>query len=190
MASQERNLLGLLANEPGYAPNLAAAQNAVAYVREKLTMGADNRVWDKGRALFSNQVMELNECVANVKDPYLDISIPDDPVLPSWIIKAAAKAETAGCGNCREQAAVALVYLFNKKHVRVVDFMRRTDIDHAFVVIGRETGSDLSDYKTWGAKCIVCDPWDEKAFAAADIPKYAYKSSRFSVDSRFRYPTK
>lgn len=190
MASQERNLLGFLAKEPGYAPNLAAAQDAVAYVREKLTMGADNRVWDKTRALFSNRVMELNACVANVKDPYLDISIPDDPVLPSWIIKAAAKAETAGCGNCREQAAVALVYLFNKKHVRVVDFMRRTDIDHAFVVIGRETGSDLSGYETWGPRCVVCDPWDEKAFPAADIPKYAYKPTRFAVESLFPCPAR
>lgn len=184
MASRENNLLRQLQKEPGYAANLAAAQDAIAYVCTKMSLGADNKASGKVRALVSNRVVELNECVSNVKNPLLDISVADDPILPSNFIKA----ETAGCGNCGEQAAVALVYLFNKKYIRVVDFMRRTDIDHDFVVIGRQAGSDISNYTTWGAKCVVCDPWDEKAFAAADIAKYAIKPSRFAVRSQFSWP--
>lgn len=188
MATREKNLLRQLQKEPGYASNLAAAQDAIAYVREKMILGADNKASDKARALFTNRVDELNECVANVKNPWLDISIPDDPTLPSSIVKAAIKAEMAGCGNCGEQAAVALVYLFNKKYIRVVDFMRRTDIDHNFVLIGREIGSDIAHHKTWGSKCVVCDPWDDKAFAAVDILKYTFKPSCFAVLSQFSWP--
>lgn len=190
MANQEKNLLSHLRQEPGYASNLAAAYDAIAYVRAKLPMGADNKTSDKVRALAANRVIELNECVANVKNPWLDISVPEDPMLPSWIVKAAIKAEAAGCGNCGEQSAVALVYLFNKKYIRVVDLMRRTDpqTDHNFIVIGRDAGSDIANHKTWGPKCVVCDPWDDKAFAAADIMKYAYKPYSFAVRSQFSWP--
>lgn len=162
----------------GYAPNLDFAQQAVSYVQNKMLVGAANR----SEVLYSLGLSYI--CVAAQKS--VDFGIAPDPVLPSWIIKAAAKAEAAGCGNCGEQAAIAMVYLFNNLKVVPLDYVERTNADHAFVVIGRKANSEISDYKTWGDSCVVCDPWDYKAFSAIDIPKQAYKGSTFAVKSRCR----
>jgi hypothetical protein len=115
-----------------------------------------------------------------------DVNISDKQSgIPSWLLQAAAKAESAGCGNCGEQAAIAFVHLSQLK-VRPLDYMARTNADHAFVVIGRKEDSDQSNYRTWGSDCVICDPWAGAAFVAEDIPKKAYKGESVEAESLFR----
>ena len=70
---------------------------------------------------------------------------------------------TAGVGNCSEQALVAFNYLEAIDPVRPIDYMifsnRGGGYDHAWVVIGREGGSQLRWLATWGAEAVWCDPW-------------------------------
>ena len=64
--------------------------------------------------------------------------------------------------------------LHDRLHARPLDYMERTNADHAFVVIGRTKGSRIDGYKTWGKEAVVCDPWDNKAFASKEIPNKMY----------------
>jgi len=41
---------------------------------------------------------------------------------------------------------------------------------HVFVVIGRDSKSDASDYTTWGDNAVVCDAWSGETFLANQIP--------------------
>lgn len=92
-----------------------------------------------------------------------------------------------GCGNCGERAAVAFMYLLDALKAKPLDYMARTNADHAFVVIGRKAESKESDFKTWGTDCIVCDPWAGAAFAASEIPRKAYKGTGFIAESLCRW---
>ena len=163
----------------GYGGNLDFAWQGVWYVEGKITVGAANRA----EAFYSLGQSVL--CVMAVRST--DVSITDKQSgIPSWLLQAAAKAESAGCGNCGEQAAIAFVHLSRKLKVRPLDYMHRTNADRAFVVIGRDGKSDESDYRTWGSACVVCDPWADAAFAAVNIPKKAYKGETFEAESIFR----
>lgn len=161
-----------------YGSNIDFAMRALEYVKNKMTIGASNN-----SDVFSTIGTSIL-CVAAQRS--VDFGIANNTGIPSEIIKAAAKAEHVGCGNCGEQAAIAFVYLSEELKVRPLDFMSRTNADHAFVVIGRRADSEESDYKTWGDECIICDPWDSKVYSAAEIPTKAYKAKDFAAESIFR----
>jgi hypothetical protein len=162
----------------GYGANVASARRAVDYVTSKMTVGASNRV----DVLKTGGGSVL--CVFATRQT--DFAVAERNGIPSYILLPAATAEHVGCGNCGEQAALAFVYLVEDLKVKPVEYMGRTNADHAFVVIGRSKDSDVSDYKTWGDQCVVCDPWDKKSFAASQIPKEAYKPESFQAESIFR----
>lgn len=164
----------------GYAVNLERAKQAVEHVRKAMALGASNKVGD---ALRSTGMSIL--CVAAQRS--VEVAITAREGVPAWIVEAAAKSEHVGCGNCGEQAAIAFMYLLDTLKVEPLDYMVRTNADHAFVVVGRKAGSKESDFKTWGGDCIVCDPWAGAAFAASDIPKKAYKGSGFLAESLCRW---
>ena len=164
-----------------HGSNSALAKRALEYVKQKMTIGAGNN-----RDVISTFGASFI-CVAAIRSVDFEIwSSPDIPWEMSEIMKMAAKAEHVGCGNCGEQAALAFVYLSEELKVRPLDFMSRTNADHAFVVIGRRDGSEESDYKTWGDGCVICDPWDSKVYPAAEIPTKAYKAKDFLAESIFR----
>ena len=98
-----------------------------------MTVGASNRVDDIIRSRGKSLV-----CVPAIR--WTEVTIKNDGVLPGWILAWAGKAEAAGCGNCGEQAAVALVYLCHSMKASPLDFMARTTANHAFVVLGRVGG--------------------------------------------------
>lgn len=80
---------------------------------------------------------------------------------------AALWAEQHGCGNCGEQAALAYQWLLEQK-VSPLEYMNLArPKDHAFVVLGRVPGSQISNPSTWGPAAVVCDPWKYKAYPAA-----------------------
>ena len=89
--------------------------------------------------------------------------------LAQWIMEL-HYADNFAClmraGNCGEQAAVAYVYLYHQG-VRPLEYVTLANGGHVFVLIGREAGSSLSDYKAWGDEAVVCDPWDNNAYPVA-----------------------
>ena len=85
-----------------------------------------------------------------------------------------------------EQAAIAFVFLVDRR-VTPIDYMERTNADHAFVVIDRKVGSDVKDISTWGDTAVVCDPWDEKVYAASEIPSKMYGGGTFAPRSVYRH---
>jgi hypothetical protein len=73
-------------------------------------------------------------------------------------------AKRFGCGNCGEQSAVAFMYLMQYR-VSPLDYMAFTNLDHAFVVLGRPKATDDSAVSTWGDLAVVCDPWKNEGIA-------------------------
>jgi len=182
----------------GYGSNLDMARRAKDFAVTQLHKGADNRWSD-----FENSVSNLwNSCIKNQRNSNINtldktglISSSANGIIrrtgiPHWIVSGYIKGSFAGCGNCGEFAAAAYVYLINDLKVRPVDYVERTDIapkTHAFVVIGRVSGSDIRNFSTWGSACVICDPWDEKFYGAAEIPIKAhdYRPS-FAVEIKHR----
>jgi hypothetical protein len=171
----------------GFGTNLTFATKAVDYVKSKMTVGASNKVMDVVSTGFGSALCVM--AMRGVQDEAEWEPAREDQI-PGWLVRVAAIAESAGCGNCGEQAALAFVHLYRELKVRPVHMMSRTGgVDHAFVVIGRAAGSKDGDYKTWGDAAVVCDPWHGKAYAARDIPKEAYKPEPFGVETEFGLET-
>ena len=158
--------------------NLSRAAQALTYVQSKMTIGASNKFRDLARSLGGSAL-----CV--VASRSVDIGAPRGPV-PSWLRGMAAKAKATGCGNCGEQAAVAFVYLYEQIHAKPLDYMARTNADHAFVVIGRMRQSRIDDYTTWGNDAVVCDAWDDQVYPAREIPTKMYGGGVFKPEGYYR----
>lgn len=65
-------------------------------------------------------------------------------------------------GNCNEQSVVALMDLYDRS-IRPLAWVYMDNGRHAFVVIGRKSGSG-SNPSDWGDDCVVCDPWAREAY--------------------------
>ncbi len=148
--------------------NLAMAKNAVNYTMKKMTIGAAN----KNKDLFSSLGFSLF-CVAGIR------KTKESGSGLAYLRAIASESEKAGCGNCAEQSAIAFIYLYDRA-VRPLDYMIRQGVDHAFIVIGREEGSDINDYNTWGVNAIVCDPWAEKSYSVNEIPHNMYGGGKLT----------
>lgn len=146
--------------------NLRLSELAVSYVKRKMTIGASNKISDLLTSLIAPEWSRT--CVAGIrKNPYTGDTIF------SKLRTIAHRASEAGCGNCGEQAAIAFIWLYDKK-VGPLDYMSRTNADHAFVVVGRIGSSPLDDPSKWGDNCYVCDPWDEEAYHVRSIDRKMY----------------
>lgn len=160
--------------------NLRLARNAVRYVKDKMTFGASNRL--ESYASIPGMPLAPAICVATlraaelVQDQFRDEYELTANGVPTWLESASGKAESLGCGNCGEQAALAFMYLLLKKQVKPLDYMHRNNVDHAFVVIGRDSGASPSEPERWGNSAVVCDPWNEQAYRAEDIEENMYRS--------------
>jgi hypothetical protein len=150
--------------------NLGHARRAVEYTSSKMSIGASNKLEDVISTVGFSIVCSLYVQNTDITDLDELIKLPKIS-LPIHIVTRAAHAESLGCGNCGEQAAIAFVHLFNVQKVKQLDLMHRTNADHAFVVIGRKSDSKLEDYNTWGDEAVICDPWDNKSYSCSDIAK-------------------
>ena len=70
-------------------------------------------------------------------------------------------------GNCECKAALAMLFLGNRG-VRPIDMMSVGD-DHVLLVLGRSKGSNILDVTTWGSDAVICDPWADAAYPAAQL---------------------
>jgi hypothetical protein len=76
----------------------------------------------------------------------------------AYVLARAQIAEDIGIGNCAEHAAMACLFLLNRR-VRPLELMIGGDSEHAFVVIGRVKNSKLAEPEHWGPSAVICDAW-------------------------------
>lgn len=159
--------------------NIVLARLAVSYVESKMTIGASNKISDLFTSILAPEWSAT--CVARIrKEPYTGGTVL------AKLRTVAQRALKAGCGNCGEQAAIAFIWLYDKR-IQPLDYMSRTNADHAFVVIGRDAGSSLDKPSGWGNNCVVCDPWDEEAYYVTNIGKKMYGGGVLAPRSMYRY---
>lgn len=79
-----------------------------------------------------------------------------------------------GVGNCGETSLISMLlwleyyeflssYMFSTRIERL-NLSGDSGADHAFLIINRTKGSDISDPSTWGEHAIICDPWQYTSF--------------------------
>ena len=158
--------------------NLTLARRAIDYVGSVLHLGASNKAWD---LISSGGRSAL--CVLASRSVSVSVT---DGVIPDYVLEMAVKAQSAGCGNCGEQAAIAFVHLYRELSARPIDFMSRTHADHAFVVLGRPRGSQVQNYRSWGPGAVVCDPWDRQVYPANEIPMKMHGGGSFHPEAHAR----
>lgn len=146
-----------------YQSNAMWARNAIAYTKRQLPQGGG-----AGAFLCVKMMRHGSKSTLRHRTMY--------DYVRSW----AARARHFGCGNCAEHAAVAFVYLEDKKIVPIDYLGSVTDGDHAFIVIGRAHGSKKTDIKTWGSRAVVCDPYYDKVYPASQIPTRVKGGNRLS----------
>lgn len=91
-----------------------------------------------------------------------------------------------GLGKCSSHCAIAFQFLFNEG-VRPLDAMVAPSYFkcHTFVVIGRVSGSTITDPSTWGQASVICDAWLEIACPVSDIGTLPYQGEKaFFTDLR------
>lgn len=177
--------------------NLAAALEAVRFVKAKMVVGAKNKISDlwKSRGQSISCVNDLRENEDAYAATLAELAGTDDPLAAKnerLVEFRAGLAAAYGCGNCAEQAALAFVYL-RDKGVYPLDYMNKPDVvlgfgGHAFVVIGRAKGSRTDRPVTWGTTAAVADPHETAtAYPASKIDQYmphAKFVSLFRMDSK------
>ena len=137
--------------------NIAAANMAVKYVRSKMDIGASNKPGTGmiARMLCAGGTFNKGELREKVDQ---DLAKIKNPTWRDVLNLSGDWAKHYGCGNCGEQSALAFVYL--RQHgIFPLDWMQVGNFKHAFVIIGRKSGSDPSDYNGWGSDSAICDPW-------------------------------
>ncbi len=148
---------------------LSSAVIANEYVKKKMTIGASNKLrvdfwkaWQCSGSLVNTGEMRekverdvQEEFASETASTNLDYRLKAQRI---YLEKSAEAAQAYSCGNCGEQSAIAFVYLRQQK-IFPLDWMEVDGYKHAFVIIGRNRGSDTTNYATWGDDAVICDPW-------------------------------
>ena len=148
---------------PVSSPFLYAAEQAVAHAQSVIWM-AGNKGPDLAASGGGSAV-----CVVSSR-----LITPDDKATPRLdrIHRWAARAATTHCGNCAEYAAVAFVFLEKQPAISPLELMQFLNGDHMYVVVGRAAGTAVANPAAWGRLAVVCDPWKNASYPAADLGRF------------------
>jgi hypothetical protein len=156
---------------------LAQAHVALSYTRGVLSLGNTNRL-----NIVDNTITSLGENLINQAVQRLVQNLNQDLQGERKIQMIADVGKAARVGNCQECAAIAAVFLRDRK-VSPVEFMglyKNLPLgfgNHAFVVIGREEGDNASRVpppKEWKGPAVICDPWEGTAYRVGQKAIYGY----------------
>ena len=106
----------------------------------------------------------------------LDALIDEQELTPDGIVQQiAALTRHTQVGKCEQMAWLAFVYLRSLISDTRIELV--TTSNHMFVVINRETESDIRNTATWGEKAIICDPWARRSYNAQffNVEKHLYR---------------
>ncbi len=162
-----------------------AAMGTLAYVKQKLTFGASNKLDFYTKAAK----MELTSSIRGLGMAWGALGLGSHLGVQRGILRESERvgqeAQAAGqpyikgtqrfkraqieifarqglqyrAGNCGVQSAVAFVRLRDHWKVFPLDWVQLKNGDHGFVVVGRDGETDVSDPATWNDEAVICDPW-------------------------------
>lgn len=164
--------------------NLAYARAAVAFVQMKIPVASNFDLYAQGS--FDNHYLTTGNIDPSKAGPEEKCVLGDVRYNDNWrqasntssgprtqrlnnIQTINGLARKYGCGNCKEQAAVAFTFL-HRLGIRPLDYVSLTPysrtVDHVFVVIGREYDYDsrlkTEPWEQWGDDAVICDAWSPR----------------------------
>ena len=177
---------------------LSAAKDAVSFVKAKVPFGASNRLsdysesYEKNRRKIEGENPGPLDKVMGAMTAFLPLltganramqignevsgNAPSDPI-PRFRQIADITLRTKA-GNCNEQSITAFVHLYDRG-IRPLAWMHLTNGKHAFVVLGRTPKTGV-DPKEWGEAVVVCDPWNNEAYALPAVQGTSILQTKWS----------
>lgn len=177
---------------------LSAAKTAVSFVKEKVRFGASNRPGDYGASYDRNRKAIEGENpgpvdkVMGAMTAFLPLltganraqqiwnettgNAPSDPI--ARFRQISDITIRTGAGNCNEQSITAFIHLYDRG-IRPLAWMHLTNGRHAFVVLGR-TPKSGDDPSKWGDTAVVCDPWNNEAYALPAVQATSILQTKWS----------
>jgi hypothetical protein len=144
--------------------NLDLGTRAMAFVHDRLPLGAANRPRTRQRARPAlKSIRQMTRFFWKNGS-----TLVEQKTLANLAIRSRG-------GNCQEQSAVALMYLIVAGYAGPLEifgldrFERQgRDGDHFFIVMGRNPRSKIAAVRSWGDAAVVCDPWNSEVYAASE----------------------
>jgi hypothetical protein len=177
---------------------VSAARGAVTFVKEKVRFGASNRVsdyaesYEKHHKAIEGRNPGRVDKVMGAMTAFLPLltganraqqvwneatgEAPSDPI--ARFRQIAEITMRTGAGNCNEQSITAFMFLYDRG-VRPLAWMHLTNGKHAFVVLGR-TPKSGDDPKDWGDTAVICDPWNNEAYALPAVQGQSILQTKWS----------
>ena len=97
-------------------------------------------------------------------------------------------ARASNTGNCSDLSAVAFKFL-ESQGIRPIDYfgVERSGWGHAFVILNRDSNIPLSDFASWSAAAVLCDPqYDRGEIAGFLAYRYPHALPFTKADAWFR----
>jgi hypothetical protein len=95
-------------------------------------------------------------------------------------INLAVYSESSGAGNCEELATYAFLKVEEEYPNKNAEFMVfEYPIDHAFIVIGRDQKTNVSNRKSWNKESVFIVPWLGHCFSVSEFEK-TWENNQFN----------
>jgi hypothetical protein len=174
------------------------AVKAVNYARGVMDIGSDNRFpqvyWG-----FPARKMCVTEMRNHVQTELaglrkVRIRMHQEVNWKDQLESSASWAKLMGCGNCGEYSALAFVYLRDVLKVKPLDWMEYNNMQHAFVIVGRDSGcSPVSPNETfgpsaigkWNDSTIMCDAYYGKVLDYSHLVRELGNRNRLRLLYRY-----
>jgi hypothetical protein len=164
------------------AEYLQAAQDACDHTYLICPLGSANRPNGKCKESAYSALIKAKSNFSKQVGTILSNNSHTLPHRHFKIIQLLAQiAKEAQAGNCQEMAAVAFLFLLEKK---ILPLEIVNTPNHTFVVLGRDPATPIHDPELWNEEALICDPWNRQATG--------FRSGLFEQDttSSMVYPPK
>jgi hypothetical protein len=174
------------------------ALQAVKYAQKVMDIGSDNRL---PQAYWGFPARKM--CVTEMRDHVekelaelrrLRLQMKQDVGWKDQLEASASWAKLMGCGNCGEYSALAFVYLRDVLKARPLDWMEYNNMQHAFVIVGRDSGTAPTASNElfyppaigkWNTSCIMCDAYYDRVLDYSHLVRELGNRSRLRLLYRY-----
>lgn len=159
---------------------LAEAKLAVTDVKQWTPLGTYNQIRDTTRQPLMLPVRIMMRGAQVLRENLEVKKLAPDASYERKIEILAEAGRRGMSGNCSELAAMAFLFL-RDRGTRPLDFMCFNGKDHAFVILGRPSGSVVADFSSWADKSVVCDALRGEAGIATKLEEWWHYSKCYSL---------
>ncbi len=168
------------------------------YAQKVMDIGSDNRLPQNYWGFPARKlcVSEMRDRVSKELDDLrkLRVQMSQQVEWKDQLESSASWARTMGCGNCGEYSALAFVYLRDVLKVKPLDWMEYNNMQHAFVIVGRDAGSapttsnetfGPSAIGKWNTSSIMCDAYYNQVLDYSRLVRELGNRNRFRLLYRY-----